>query len=97
VPILDCVNILGPPSGGGKTLGEAGKITSQQALDLFAVNAARHTGNRSKTGRIETGMLDDLPLLARNPFKIPVTQIHETKVKMTCINGETVYQAPLAF
>ena len=97
MPILHCVNVLGPSSGGGKTSGEAGKITSQPALDLFTVNAARHMGNRSKTGRIGTGMLDDLPLLDRNPFKIPVTQIHETKVKMTCINGEAVYQAPLAF
>jgi predicted amidohydrolase YtcJ len=33
-------------------------------------------------------------VLDRNPFKIPVTQIHDTKVKMTLINGEVVYRAP---
>jgi predicted amidohydrolase YtcJ len=82
------------PGGGGEALGEAEKITLQQAFDLFTVNSARHMGNRSKTGSIERGMLADLLVLDRNPFKIPVTQIHETKVKLTMINGEVVYQAP---
>jgi predicted amidohydrolase YtcJ len=82
------------PGGGGEVLGEAEKITLAQALDLFTVNSARQMGNRSKTGSIERGMLADLLVLDRNPFKIPVTQIHETKVKLTFINGEVVYQAP---
>jgi predicted amidohydrolase YtcJ len=82
------------PGGGGEVLGEAEKITLQQAFDMFTVNSARHMGNRSKTGSIERGMLADLVVLDRNPFKIPVTQIHETKVKLTLINGEVVYQAP---
>ena len=77
-------------------MGEVEKITLQQALDLFTVNSARHMGNRSKTGSIERGMLADLLVLDRNPFKIPVTQIHETKVKLTMINGEVVYQAPIS-
>lgn len=82
------------PGGGGEALGEAEKITLQQAFDLFTVNSARHMGNRSKTGSIERGMLADLLVLDRNPFKIPVTQIHKTKVTLTFINGEVVYQAP---
>jgi predicted amidohydrolase YtcJ len=81
------------PGSGGDTLGEAEKITLPQAFDLFTVNAARQMGNRSKTGSIEKGQLADLLVLDRNPFKIPVTQIHETKVKMTLINGEIVYAA----
>jgi predicted amidohydrolase YtcJ len=80
--------------GGGEALGETEKITLQQAFDLFTVNSARHMGNGSKTGSIERGMLADILVLDRNPFKIPVTQIHETKVKSTIINGEVVYQAP---
>ena len=81
------------PGGGGEALGEAEKITLQQALDLFTVNGARQMGNRSKTGSIDKGQFADLLVLDRNPFKIPVTQIHETKVRMTLINGEIVYDA----
>jgi predicted amidohydrolase YtcJ len=82
------------PGGGGEALGEVEKITLKQALDLFTVNSARHMGNGSKTGSIERGMLADILVLDRNPFKIPVTQIHNTKVKLTLIDGEIVYQAP---
>jgi predicted amidohydrolase YtcJ len=82
------------PGGGGETLGEAEKISLQQAFDLFTVNSARQMGNRDKTGSIEKGLLADVLVLDRNPYKIPVTQIHDTKVKMTLINGEIVYRAP---
>lgn len=53
--------------------------------------AARQMGNASKTGSIEPGLLADVPVLDRNPFRIPVTQIHETQVRMVFINGERVY------
>jgi predicted amidohydrolase YtcJ len=82
------------PGGGGEALGEAEKITLKQAFDLYTVNSTRHMGNASKTGSIERGMLADILVLDRNPFKIPVTQIHNTKVKLTLIDGEIVYQAP---
>lgn len=82
------------PGGGGETLGAAEKITLKQAFDMYTVNSARQMGNRNKTGSIEKGLLADVLVLDRNLFKIPVTQIHETRVKMVVINGEIVYQAP---
>ena len=81
------------PGGGGETLGEAEKLTLKQAFDLFTVNAAHQMGNANRTGAIEPGLLADLLVLDRNPFKVPVTQIHETAVTMALINGETVYRA----
>jgi predicted amidohydrolase YtcJ len=81
------------PGGGGETLGEAEKLTLKQAFALFTVNAARQMGNADRTGAIEPGLLADLLVLDRNPFKIPVTQIHETRVARALINGETVFRA----
>jgi hypothetical protein len=81
------------PGGGGDTLGASEKITLRQAIDLFTVNAAREIGDRTRIGTLERGMLADLIVLDRNPFKIPVTQIHDTTVKMAMINGEIVYRA----
>jgi len=80
------------PGGGGEVLGEAEKITLQQAFALFTVNSARQMGNAAKTGAIQPGLLADLLVLDRNPFRIPVTQIHDTQVRMVFINGELVYQ-----
>jgi predicted amidohydrolase YtcJ len=81
------------PGGIGEELGGAEKVTLRQAFDLFTVNAAEQMGNRHLTGSIETGLLADLLILDRNIFKVPVTDIHNTKVRMTIINGEVVYQA----
>jgi predicted amidohydrolase YtcJ len=80
--------------GGGEELGAAEKITLQQAFALFTANSAEQMGDRYRTGSIEKGLLADVVVLDRNPFKILVTQIHDTKVKMTLINGEVVYRAP---
>ena len=80
------------PGGGGEELGGAEKITLQQAFDLFTVNAAHQMGNAGKTGSIRKGLFADLLVLDRNPFKIPVTQIHDTQVRMAFINGELVYR-----
>jgi predicted amidohydrolase YtcJ len=65
----------------------------QQAFELFTVNSAQQLGNAGKTGAIAVGMLADVVVLDRNPFKIPVTQIHQTKVTTTLVNGEVVYRA----
>jgi len=80
------------PGGGGETLGAAERITLEQAIDLYTVNAAREMGNANKTGRIAPGMLADVLVLDRNPFKIPITEVHETQVEMALINGEVVYE-----
>jgi predicted amidohydrolase YtcJ len=81
------------PGGGGEILGAQERITLRQALDMFTVNSAREMKDRDQVGTLERGMLADLIVLDRNPLKIPITQVHDTKVKMTMINGEIVYGA----
>jgi hypothetical protein len=81
------------PGGIGEQLGAAERISLEQAVDMFTVNASRQFGNRHQTGSIETGMLADLVVIDRNIFTIPVTDIHNTQVLMTFIEGELVYQA----
>lgn len=78
------------PGGGGEVLGERERISLEQAFDLFTVNAARQMGNANRTGRIAKGMLADLLVLDRNPFRIPVTDIHNVTVRQVIINGEIV-------
>ncbi len=81
------------PGGASPELGGAEKITLEQAFDLFTVNAAQQMGHRHLVGSIEAGKLADVLILDRNIFRIPVTQIHQTQVRTTLINGEVVYQA----
>jgi len=82
-----------PPGGQGEPLGEAERITLEEALRLFTINGARQMGHADRTGRIEKGLLADLVVIDRNPFEMPVTEIHRIKVLQTIINGEVVYEA----
>jgi predicted amidohydrolase YtcJ len=79
------------PGGGGDELGEP--ISLGQAIDLFTVNAARQMGNANRTGRIVPGLLADVIVLDRNPFDIPITEVHEIQVTKVLIEGEVVHDA----
>ncbi len=79
------------PGGGGEMLGAAERITLKQAMDLFTVNSAKQMGNGAKTGRIAPGMLADLIVTDRNPYEIPITEVHKINVEKTIIDGEVVY------
>jgi hypothetical protein len=79
------------PGGVGEPLGEP--ITLEQAIDMFTVKAARQMGNAHKTGRIAPGMLADVIVLDRNPFEIPITEVHRTQVTMALVDGEIVYRS----
>jgi predicted amidohydrolase YtcJ len=80
------------PGGSARSFGKAEAITVREALDLFTVNAARHLGQEGRLGRIAPGMLADLIVVDQDPYEVPVTRIHETRVLDTIINGEVVYQ-----
>ena len=81
------------PGGTGEALGASQRISLEQAIDLFTVNSARQRNRRHELGTIETGMLADLVVVKRNPFEIPITEVHQTKVLMTLVEGEVLYRA----
>jgi len=81
------------PGGSQESFGKAEAIRLDQAADLFTINSARQEGMADKVGRIEPGMLADVIVVDRNPFEVPITEVHLTKVKMTFIGGEKVFDA----
>jgi predicted amidohydrolase YtcJ len=81
------------PGGSPTMVGEDQRTSLDDALRIFTVNGAIHQGHRSVVGSIEPGMLADVIVLDRNPYEAPPTQIHTTKVKLTFIAGEKVFDA----
>ncbi|QTH19920.1 amidohydrolase [Rhizorhabdus wittichii] len=81
------------PGGSANSVGPDEKVTLDQALRMFTENAAAAMGDRDLVGSIEPGMHADIVVTEKNPFKVPVTEIHDTKVRMTFIDGELVYDA----
>lgn len=79
------------PGGSEDSFGKEQAIALDQAIEMFTVNSAKHMGNTDKLGSIEPGKLADLIVLDRDPYEIPVNELHLVRVMHTLINGETVY------
>jgi predicted amidohydrolase YtcJ len=80
-----------PESDDGPALGEEQAIDLETALDMYTRNAARIMRLDDRTGTIETGKRADLIVLDRNLFSIPPTEINETRVVLTLIDGRVVH------
>jgi predicted amidohydrolase YtcJ len=81
------------PGGGQKSFGKLEAISLPQALDLFTINAAKQERVANLIGEIEVGMLADIIVIDQNPYEVPVTRVHDTKVRMSFIGGEKVFDA----
>ncbi len=79
------------PGGSEQSFGKEQAISLDQAIRLFTVNSAKHLGKADQLGRIEPGLLADLIVLDRDPYNIPVTELHKVSVEKTMIEGEVVY------
>jgi predicted amidohydrolase YtcJ len=82
------------PGGSTDSFGKAEAISFDQAFRLFTVNAARHRHMENQLGDIAVGKLADLIVLDRDPFAIPVHELHSVRVMKAFIGGELVYARP---
>jgi predicted amidohydrolase YtcJ len=80
------------PGGSDKSFGKEQATTLDEAIALFTVNSAEQFGMGDKLGQLQAGYLADLIILDRDPFAIPVTELHQVEVLKTMVNGELVYE-----
>jgi len=85
------VTRLNPETSAGPALLEGEKISVNQALAAFTINAAFTNHLDHTTGSLETGKLADFIVLDQNLFTVPASEISETKVLLTLFNGRTVH------
>lgn len=83
-----------PHSTGGEVLWEEERASLEDMLASYTLSGAYANFLEGTTGSLETGKQADLIVLDQNLFEIPDTEIRETDVLMTLVNGETVYRAP---
>ena len=68
------------------------KITREEALRMYTINGARVLFWEDKVGSIEVGKLADLVVLDNDILTCPLDEIKDTKVLMTMVGGEVVYE-----
>ncbi len=81
------------PGGSDRSFGKPQAVGIDEAIDLFTVNSAKHMGTGNQLGQIKPGLFADLIVIDQNPFEVPATDLHRTKVLMTYINGERVFDS----
>lgn len=69
------------------------RITLDQALKAATLDAAYVLGLENIVGSIKVGKAADLVILDKDLYKIPSSEISNTKVKMTMMNGRITYQS----
>ena len=68
------------------------KLTMEQAVEFYTLGSAYAEFQEDVKGSIKAGKLADIVVLDKNLFEIPHKEILETKVDMTILGGEIVYQ-----
>lgn len=67
------------------------KLTVEEALRTYTINAAYASFDEDKRGTIEVGKLADLTVLSDNPFLVAPDKTREISVEMTIVDGKVVY------
>lgn len=68
------------------------RLTVDEALRLYTVNAAFGSFEEHLKGSIEPGKLGDLVVLSQNPYAISPERTREIKVEMTIVGGDILYE-----
>ncbi len=81
----------GQPEKG--VLNPAERIDLETAIRIFTINGAINIMKQDVTGSIEAGKSADFIVINQNLLNIPVEQIHKTKVQLTVLAGNVVFEA----
>jgi len=79
----------GQPSGGWHP---DQKMTLEETLQAFTAGAAYASFEEDRVGTLKTGFRADLTVVDRDLFKVSPLEVLKTKVVMTVLDGEIVYQ-----
>jgi predicted amidohydrolase YtcJ len=75
----------------GNSVGLNHKITLEEALKGYTIEAAKTIHKEQSVGSIEAGKLADFAILDRNPFNVKEVELASISVVETWISGKAVY------
>ncbi len=67
------------------------RVTVDEALRMYTVNAAYSSNEENMKGSVETEKLADLVILSGDLFSVPPSEIANITVELTIVGGKIVY------
>jgi predicted amidohydrolase YtcJ len=67
------------------------RVTIDEALRMYTVDAAYSSNEENIKGSVETGKLADLAVLSRDPFSVSPSEIESISVELTIVGGRVVF------
>lgn len=80
-----------PDDDAGEAFIPQERISLEEAIAAFTINAAYTNHRDSDTGSIEVGKLADLVILDQDLFSVPAERISETRAVLTLFEGHPVH------
>jgi predicted amidohydrolase YtcJ len=76
----------------GETVGTNERISLEEAIKVYTVDAAYATFEENLKGMLKPYMLEDAVVLKQDPWKVKPEEISSIDVKMAVVGGEIVYR-----
>lgn len=67
------------------------RLTVEEALRMYTLDAAYCSNEETVKGSIEEGKLADITVLSNDPSVVPTSEIKDIKAEMVVIDGETIF------
>jgi predicted amidohydrolase YtcJ len=91
-PIMGIYGTVTQLTSSGQMLNPAEKLTAEEVIKMYTLNAAYASHEEKIKGSISHGKLADMVLLNRNPTTVSAEEIKDIKVQMTIIGGKVVWE-----
>ncbi|MCK4368329.1 MAG: amidohydrolase, partial [Dehalococcoidales bacterium] len=90
-PLVGIYSAVTRRAESGQELSPQERISAQQALAMYTINAAYASFEENIKGSITEGKLADMVVLSADPLKSPLEQLKDIRVEMTIIDGKVVW------
>ena len=91
-PFLAMQTAITRKTEGGKVIGPEQRVSREDALKMFTIEAAWMSFDENRKGSIEVGKLGDLAILTGDFLTTPEDKLHALRAQTTIVGGKVVYE-----
>jgi predicted amidohydrolase YtcJ len=91
-PFLAMQTAITRKTESGRVIGPHQKISREEALRMFTIDAAWMSFDETRKGSIEVGKLADLAILTGDFLSTPDSELNKLRAKITIVGGKVVYE-----